>query len=261
MKRLSLQFSALLTALFLFAFSCQDHYVPEEPEPETPAEAPVVQTLPITVENVNNNLYRYKINVEKLGNIKISGYGIVFSAEFNSNAPFTKMPTLADNKVTFPMSNGTGEKSKLDAAPPGGYKTMYYRAYVTYGVNSVAYGDVMEFSPVPLPQAKIVTNEVDLISSPNYRFSLTFDDLGEVAVAEFGIVLAFRDAEIDNDYNVNPDFLAFDRKVVFTSEAKLGQQSFDINIPESVGKYAMYYRAYAQLSNGSVVYGDVLDYD
>ena len=31
MKRISLHFSALLAALFLFAFSCQDHYVPEEP--------------------------------------------------------------------------------------------------------------------------------------------------------------------------------------------------------------------------------------
>lgn len=260
MKRISLQFSALLAALFLFAFSCQDHYVPEEPEPETP-EAPVVQTVALTIENQNNNLYRYKINVEKLGNIQISGYGIVFSTEFNSNAPFTTMPTIADSKVNFPMSNGTGEKFKLDAGPVSGYKTVYYRAFVTYGGNSVAYGDVMQFSPVPLKEAKILTNALNLMGSPNYRFSVTFDELGEVDISEFGIVLTFKESQDDNNYNVVPDVLNFDRKVPFGTVPNVGAQSFDVTIPEAVGKYEMYYRAYAMLANGSVVYGDVRDFD
>lgn len=262
MKRISLQFSALLAALFLFAFSCQDHVVPEEPEPETPAEAPVVQTAALTIENQNTNLYRYKLNVEKLGNVQITGYGVVFSAEFNSNAPFTKTPTVADNKVVFPIPIGSGEKFKVDAAPPIGYKTIYYRAYVTYGVNSVAYGNVMEFSPIPLEEAKIMTLALESLATDNmYRYKVSFQTLGEVGIQEYGILVTFKESENDVNYNVNPVIENFDKKVLFITTPVVGEIGFDVNLADEVGLYEKYYRAYAILSNGSVVYGYVLDYD
>ena len=255
MKRISLQFSALLAALFLFAFSCQDHYVPEEPEPETP-EAPVVQTVALTIENQNNNLYRYKINVEKLGNIQISGYGIVFSTEFNSNAPFTTMPTLADSKVNFPMSNGTGEKFKLDAGPVSGYKTVYYRAFVTYGVNSVAYGDVMQFSPVPLKTAVIELSNDPAFGSPPIIVALNVKELGNIPIEEYGVVYSFFE-NVNLPVNSNPTVL--DQKFIFTTSAKLGKDNVAV-LPNSTLK-DVYIRTYVKHTNGAIVYGEIKHFD
>jgi hypothetical protein len=251
MKRITLQFSALLAALFLFAFSCQDHYVPEEPKPE----APVVQTLALTVENQNNNLYRYKINVEKLGNIKVSGYGVVFSTEFNSNAPFTKMPTIADNKVNFPMSNGTGEKFKLDAGPVGGYKTVYYRAFVTYGVNSVAYGNVMEFSPVA-PKTAVIELVGDISNAnPPIFIQLNIKELGDLPIEEYGVVYSFLESL---ETPVNPSPTVQDHKFLFSTPAKLGMDNISALPNNSLQD--VYIRTYVKHTNGAIVYGEIKHY-
>ena len=256
MKRISLQLSTLLAALFLFAFSCQDHYVPEEP-----AEAPVVQTLALTVENQNTNLYPTKLNVEKVGNIQITGYGVVFSADFNSNAPFTKTPTIADNKIVFPMPVSSGEKFKVDAAPPVGFKIMYYRAYVTYGVNSVAYGDVMEFAPVPLKEAKIETREY-FKNGAQTEYRVFFEDLGDIRIIEYGILLNFKESADDQDFSVDPKIDAYDKKFPFSALLTTkGLKSLFVNDPESLNYNQRFYRAYAILENGSVVYGYVMGLD
>jgi hypothetical protein len=261
MKRITLQFSALLAALFLFAFSCQDHYVPEEPKPE----APVVQTLALTAENQNTNLYRYKLNVEKLGNVQITGYGVVFSAEFNSNAPFTKTPTIADNKVVFSMAISTGEKFKVDGAPPVGYKTIYYRAYVTYGVNSVAYGNVMEFSPVaqqePGSEAlKIKTLQVESPINGEYgrmKYGMVIEKKGSTPIKEFGIVISLHNIG-DNDYTDMPTVA--NQTLTIDEAATEGEHTFIEAAIDRNETVEMFYRAYIELSNGEIAYGETLKY-
>ncbi|SKC18225.1 hypothetical protein [Dyadobacter psychrophilus] len=259
MKRISLHFSALLAALFLFAFSCQDHYVPEEPEQETPVEAPKVQTVALSIENESE--YRYKLNVESLGNVHITGYGIAFSVEFDSNAPFTNTPTIADNNVVFSMPISTGEKFKIDGAFPGSYKTIYYRAYITYGVNSVAYGDVMEISPVPLEKAIIQTREY-LKNGSITEYRVFFEKLGDIRISEYGILLNIKESENDSDFSVEPVIGKHDKKLPFSSiVTKEGLQSLIIDDPESLNYHQRYYRAYAILENGSIVYGSVMGLD
>jgi hypothetical protein len=253
MKRISLQFSALLAALFLFAFSCDDHVVPEEPDvPEPSVQIPAVQTLALSIENQNLNQYRYKLNIENLGNVQITGYGVVFSAEFNSNAPFTNTPTIANDKVVFPMPASTGEKSKVDAAPPIGYKTIYYRAFVTYGVNSVAYGNVMEFSPAALKTAVIEIANAIGPGAPPIIVQLDVKDFGELPIEEYGVVYSFLE---DIAIPVNPTPTVLDHKHLFTTPAKLGTDNIGVLPNNTISD--LYIRTYVKHTNGAIVYGEV----
>jgi hypothetical protein len=115
--------------------------------------------------------------------------------------------------------------------------------------------------PKVLP--KIKSERLDIVITPgapnlDYTFNLTFEDLGNVPIKEFGIVLDY--AETANDtYHTVPTIL--DHKIKFNAQPKLGKQSqFDVGPAQSFSK--MYYRAYAILQDDSAIYGaDIFDFD
>ncbi|MCE7068112.1 hypothetical protein [Dyadobacter sp. CY326] len=253
MKRISLQFAGLLAALFLFAFSCQDHVAPE---PETPVQTPKVQTVALSIENQNLYLYRYKLNVENVGNVQITGFGIVYSVEFNSDAPFTKTPTIADNKVVFPLPISKGENSKVDGAPLVGYKTIYYRAYVTYGVNSVAYGNVLEFSPENQKILASIKTNANSGSNPT-DMTVNILEVGNIPIEEYGIVYSTRKDRYTEPINDKPTIA--DSKLLSSESKTVGFHYVTYDFLSS--NFAdVYYRAYLKHTNGDIVYGDVLYY-
>lgn len=146
MKRTSLHFSALLATLFLFAFSCQDHYVPEEPE--EPVAAKVVT---LEIQNLPEmGHYRYRVAFETLGNVPITEYGtlVTFKKSLNDN-DYNPVPVVGnfDKKILFQAKPIVGEVSiDLDLADEiAAYYEKYYRAYAVLANGSVVYGEVRNY--------------------------------------------------------------------------------------------------------------------
>lgn len=148
MKKFPFTYAILLAAMFLFNFSCEDHVVPEEPQPETPVEiAPVIQTVKLSSENSSADLYRLKLNFTILGNQPIIEHGVVYSIEMNDpNQEFTATPTITNSKSIFPTIPKLGEEYKITEIDLSDAKQLFYRAYVIYGNNKVAYGEAKVYN-------------------------------------------------------------------------------------------------------------------
>ena len=148
MRPLSLKIASLLAAMFLFNFSCQDHVVPVNPQQETPQEiAPVIHTPKLKSENTSADLYRLKVEFSSLGNVPIIEYGVVYSIELEDGSKeFTTTPTIANTKSIFPTVPKLGEEFKITEIDLSDAKQLFYRAYVIYGNNKVAYGEAQVYN-------------------------------------------------------------------------------------------------------------------
>ena len=142
MKRISLQFAGMLTALFLFAFSCQDHYVPEEPEPETPDVLATVKTNVIA----GSNPTIITMEILTAGNLPIEEYGIVYSYRVDSELEdINSNPTVADGKMLSSEAKVTGYHLVVTDFKSSNFADMYYRAYLKHTNGAVVYGQVMYY--------------------------------------------------------------------------------------------------------------------
>jgi hypothetical protein len=248
MRRISLQFSALLAALFLFAFSCQDHYVPEEPEPE----AFQIKTLPIESPiDGEYSLSKFGVDIEKLGNKPVKRYGLVFSMHGVGNDDYTQEPTISNSKMTIDEAPTLGEHTFTQSSFEHNEAIeIFYRAYLELDDGQVFYGEILK-----LTTQDIVDIRVTSVSKINAPISAIIDvySLGVVDVEEYGLVYSYN---VVSNGPINPKPTSKDHKVASAVPIKLGKQTFLIPIPGNSLKQ-LYVRPYVKYKNGNVFYGNI----
>jgi hypothetical protein len=248
MKRISLQFSALLTALFLFAFSCQDHVVPEEPETET---------LKINTLNIESptegeyNIGRYWVEIKALGSKPIKEFGIVASFHSKGSNDYTDLPTIANQVKIIEETATLGEHSLIDLAPNRDEITeMFYRAYAELTNGDIIYGEVLKYIP-----ADIASIQLTDVSGKTAPISATIDvsHLGTVDIEEYGLVYAYK---INANDPLRPLPTLNDNKVKSAAPIKLGKQTIVLPIPVNAVN-DIHVRPYVKFKNGNVYYGNI----
>ncbi|MCF0064350.1 hypothetical protein MUK70_25830 [Dyadobacter chenwenxiniae] len=248
MRRISLQFSVLLAALFLFAFSCQDHYVPEEPEPETLQ----IKTLPI--ESPTNGEYsRTKLGVaiEKLGIKPVKEFGLVISIHWIGDNDYTEQPTTSNQTLSIEEAPSLGEHTFTE----GGFERdeiaeVYYRAYAELADGQVIYGEIMKFTPLD-----IVGIRVTDVSGKSAPISGTVDisSLGAVDVEEYGLVYSYK---VNSNDPISSRPTLADHKAKSAIPIKLGKQEITLPTPGNSVSH-LYVRPYVKYKNGNVFYGNI----
>ncbi|MCF2499605.1 hypothetical protein [Dyadobacter chenhuakuii] len=248
MKRISLQLSTLLAALFLFAFSCQDHYVPEEPEPETLK----IRTLPI--ESPTDGEYsrtRFGMAIEKLGNQAIKKFGMIISTHSIGSNNYTTNPTIANQKLSINEAATIGEHSFVEASfDRDEYVEVFYRAYAEQTNGDVVYGEVFKYTP-----ADIVSIRVTNLSGNKAPIEVDLDItyLGAIEVEEYGVVYSYK-VNVNDPVTPNPTLA--DHKIKSAVALKLGKQTIGLPIPGN-SVIQIYTRPYVKYKNGNVFYGNI----
>nr|WP_295931648.1 hypothetical protein [uncultured Dyadobacter sp.] len=247
MKQLSIRIGGLLAFVLLFCFSCTDHEPGRQPRVIT-GEAIATPTAPAV---------SFKVIVEA-GDFPIVEYGVVYSLKENANDnDFHTTPTVADTKAIFPLPASNGQHIKVEQVAP--FVEMYYRAYAVVQGGAVIYGDVMVIDkdgPSQDNGAKVST--LDILSSNadgTLNFRLNLASSGQT-ISEFGIVFSSR-ATPQQPINQNPT-VENGTKIVFPMPAMDGVHTkAGLNVNQNPIQ-EMFYRAYAILGNGIVIYGDAL---
>lgn len=102
---------------------------------------------------------------------------------------------------------------------------------------------------------KLSTPAFDYSDDFKMRFKVQVDALGDLPVTEYGILhLSFFRADNDKDYTPRIEHGA---RMPFDQSIALGTNSYVYTGSAFAGKYFFFYRAYAVLSDGSVVYGEI----
>ncbi|MCE7066887.1 hypothetical protein [Dyadobacter sp. CY326] len=252
MKSVTFKFSMLLVAIFLFNFSCQDHVVPENPDPQTPEEImPVIHTPGLTIENSSANLYRLKVNFTNLGNQPIIEHGVVYSVEpDNGSQNFTNTPTISNSKSVFPEVPSLKERIKITEIDLTTAKQLYYRAYAIYGNNKVVYGEVLVYDP----KLAIVEAGLNLSLNKPYQTAYEIQDFGKSPVKEFGMVYSYRPQA---NANINAFPTTADNKVIALSGPLTLKGLGTVNLPISENTVLeIYARTYVEYTNGKIQYGN-----
>ncbi|MCF2506821.1 hypothetical protein L0663_25745 [Dyadobacter sp. CY107] len=252
MKRITLQFSSLLAALFLFAFSCQDH---RDPDPEPIAEDARVRTLEITNPGQVINDLNFRLYIETLGTEPITEYGILLSFKSTNSDEFAKVPTLG-NKFSSPLKfeygATAGEHIHLqESVGFDDFETLYYRAYAKTENGKVVYGDPMEYTPLDVPKFGSFT----LSKSENVPATAKLEvvGLGTVQVEEYGVAYSYRTAP-SGAVNVSPKLA--DRTVPYKLPVSVSAHA--VNLPIKEGKFdKLYARPFMRLKNAKIYYGSV----
>jgi len=249
MKRISLQFSALLATLFLFAFSCQDHVVPEVPE----AEALEIETLEI--ESPTNGLYSLRkigVNIEKLGSKPVKEYGLVVSIHEIGNNDYTETPTINNKTLSIDEPFTLGKHTSIESAYEREYiEEVFYRAYAELTDGQVVYGEIFKFIPPTI--AIIRLKDVSGTNAPVSGI-LDISDLGTIEVEEYGIVYSYK---VNSNDPINSTPTMSDHKAKSAVPIKLGEQTIALPIPgNSIN--ALNARPYVKYKNGNVFYGNIV---
>jgi hypothetical protein len=105
--------------------------------------------------------------------------------------------------------------------------------------------------PVADTPAQIKTQKLTFNQYPNAIFHVEFQTIGTVPILEYGIVYTARSGKT-LEINKTPTIL--DNKIIFTTPALAGSVSHPFVLDESTAE--MFYRAYAKLQDGVVLYGD-----
>ncbi|MCE7066412.1 hypothetical protein [Dyadobacter sp. CY326] len=254
MKRITLQFSSLLAALFLFAFSCQDHRTPE-PQQEPVAEDAQIRTLEITNPGQVINDLNFRMSFEKLGTRPISEYGVLLSFKSTNSDEFSANPTLADeysSPLKFDNAAAVGEHIKLQKSVGfDDFKTLYYRAYAKLGDGKVIYGAALEYTPIDVPKFGSFT----LSKSQNVPATAKLEiiGLGTVGVAEYGVAYSYRTTA---NGAINDDPKLADKTVSYPLPITVKEQS--ISLPIQGGQFnKLYARPFMRLQNAKIYYGSV----
>lgn len=252
MKRITLQFSSLLAALFLFAFSCQDH---RDPDPEPVAEDARIRTLEITNPGQVINDLNFRMSFEKVGNRPISEYGLLLSFKSVNSDEFAAVPTLGNefsSALKFDNPATAGEHVKLQKSVGfDDFKTLYYRAYAKLNDGNVIYGEALEYTPVDVPKFGSFT----LTKSQNVPATahLQIVGLGTVEVEEYGVAYSYRTTP---NGAISDDPKLADKTVSFTLPVSVKEHSVDL--PVNGGKFdKLYARPFMRLKNAKIYYGSV----
>ncbi|WP_031528083.1 hypothetical protein [Dyadobacter crusticola] len=247
MKKISLQFAALFTMLFLFSFSCEDHVVPETPE-----VLPVISTLPMDISAGKLN---FKIAFQNLGNAQIGSYGVVYSTAFyDLSLSYTKTPTIDYEKQDFTGSPALGNLSNSAAPAPEGFFAIFYRAYAMLSNGKVVYGDVMKFSPDLGGRAVVEVFGTPGLNKP-YNSGYVVKEVESKEILEYGLVYSYN---VSAGQTINPAPTVADHKnrtdakiLAPKNEMLLG---FQLAIPEaSINE--LYIRSYVMYADQTVDYG------
>jgi hypothetical protein len=105
----------------------------------------------------------------------------------------------------------------------------------------------------PLRSPAITTNQLLTTNQPDpveVYFHLEFTDLGEIGVSEYGII--YGNGIADADLNVGNSAVGY---VIFTGAPTIGDVEQMKVLPKLVEPF--HYKAYAKLSDGSVIYGQL----
>ncbi|KAA0993052.1 hypothetical protein [Dyadobacter aurulentus] len=248
MRRISLQFAALLSMLFLFSFSCEDHVVPETPE-----ILPVVSTRPMQVSGTGK--LHFKMAFENLGNVQIASYGIVYSVGFfDLNINSTKIPTINFIKQDFLGDPGLGELSHSEAAAPEGFYAIYYRAFAMLGSGEVVYGNTMEFNPDLGGRAVLEVFGTPNINMP-YNTGYVFKNLGNKNIVEYGLVYSYNTAVTQA---INPMPTVADHKRATNAQTSPPVKDLIRGVNLQIAESAineLYVRSYVIYADQTVDYG------
>ncbi|MCF0050258.1 hypothetical protein LXM25_09330 [Dyadobacter sp. LJ53] len=252
MKRITLQFSSLLAALFLFAFSCQDH---RDPDPEPIAEDARIRTLEITNPGQVINDLNFRMSFEKVGNRPISEYGLLLSFKSINSDEFATVPTLGNefsSALKFDHAATVGEHVKLQKSVGfDDFKTLYYRAYAKLNDGKVVYGEAMEYTPLDVPKFGSFT----LSSSQNVPATAKLEivGLGTVEVEEYGVAYSYKTTD---GGVINDDPKLADKTVSYALPVSVKEHS--VNLPITGGKFnKLNARPFMRLKNAKIYYGSV----
>jgi hypothetical protein len=109
----------------------------------------------------------------------------------------------------------------------------------------------------PIPETLAIRTE-PVEYNNGWDFAIQADKLGSLPVTEHGILfLAFFRASTDTDYVPR---IEHGSRIKFDGPLILGQNKFKYTGNGFDGRYFFFYRAYAILSDGSVVYGNIVNY-
>ena len=103
-----------------------------------------------------------------------------------------------------------------------------------------------------------ITNPGQIINDLNFRMS--FEKLGARPITEYGVLLSFK-ATNSGEFSATPTLgNEFSSPLKFDGAASVGEH---IKLQKSIGFddfKTLYYRAYAKLGNGNIIYGETLEY-
>lgn len=252
MKRITLQFSSLLAALFLFAFSCQDH---RDPDPEPIAEDARVRTLEITNPGQVINDLNFRMSFEKLGTRPIAEFGVLLSFQSSGSDEFSAVPTFLNqftSALKFEKTPTQGEHQLLRKAVGfDDFEKLYYRAYARLSNGTVVYGDVLEFRPIVIPvfdQLVLTKNENGVVTA-----KLDVKSLGSSSIAEYGVAYSYRTSP---NGTINSEPTVEDKKALYTGTFSVSAHF--VNLPVEGGSLdKIYARPYLKYPNGDLYYGSV----
>ncbi|WP_439582883.1 hypothetical protein [Dyadobacter bucti] len=264
-------FLAFLSLVFA-SFSCQDHEVPEVPEQPATVQ---INTLNIS-GNVNDG-FSYSVQFSSLGSIPIVEYGIV---TFAGEPGDVKVPTieildqLDDRKYAFtgagymPPSLAAKTITRAYDGPTGDPVRLFYRAYAILNNSTVVYGELkfIDFALNVPGQINPVIKTLDASKGDDSDFiayALQFESLGNISVAEYGIV-TYQGKPNDQQTPEVPTDNPLEKKYPYAEAVNLDVKNIikQYDGPTD-GPIRLFYRAYATLNNGEVVYGEVkfLDFE
>lgn len=114
-----------------------------------------------------------------------------------------------------------------------------------------------------VPQEKLELNTMPVEFNNGWEFNVEAVKLGDLPVKEYGILyLSFFRASSDNDYVPRIEHggrMKFDSKLMQGVNTQVYKTA--PGEPDAfAGRYFFYYRAYAILGDGSVIYGGIYNY-
>lgn len=104
---------------------------------------------------------------------------------------------------------------------------------------------------------QVETGDVSLSPPSLYQFSVSLKGLNAQTIEEFGIVYSVQYYDVLKNYATTPELGP--SKIVFSFDGSKAVQTKGVAAPAS-GYFKLFYRAYAKLNNGSVLYGNVKDF-
>ncbi|KQS28052.1 hypothetical protein [Dyadobacter sp. Leaf189] len=248
MKKISLQFAALLTMLFLFSFSCEDHVVPQTPE-----IVPVLSTLPMDISA--GGKLNLRMAFQNLGNVQITSYGIAYSPAFyDLSLSYSEMPTIDYEKQEFTGSPALGNLSNSAATAPKGFFALYYRAYAMLGNGKTVYGNVMKYSPDLGGKAVVEVFGSPELNKP-YNTGYIVKDIGSKVILEYGLVYSYNVAA---NQAINPAPTVADHKNATMANILAPKNEMLLGVKLAITEPAlneMYIRSYVIYADQTVDYG------
>jgi hypothetical protein len=236
---------SLFLSIFLMAFSCADHVVPENP---SSASVTTVSSAIFTILGSSN--IQYRIQFSELGVVPIIEHGVVRVVQ-NLDQPDV-IPTINDGKKISSVAATKDLENLIEPVDLSTPKRIFYRAYALLQNGDVVYGEVKSRLNVPDNQIEQKIKTLDAVASFGnmMRFSVALEETGNIPVLEFGVLYS-----VGNALTPPTPPTEADNKDVFTGALTTNPSNKDTHI-NGLGLF-VYYRAYAKLLNGNTIYGEV----